>query len=404
MKDQQTQQQTERNLDFDRVIDRYHTDCLKYDFATERGRTADILPLWVADMDFQISSYIQDALYEQVKHGIYGYTDTLDDYVDAVNGWAKKHYGYEIKKEDLVKTPGVVYAIAMAVQAFTKENEAVLIGQPVYYPFSGVIQDNHRKLVSNDLVYDEETHTYSVDFDDFEKKIVENNVRLFLLCNPHNPVGKAYTKEELAHMGEICSKHGVTVFSDEIHADFIWDGPHQAFITAKEGLEQIAVTATAPSKTFNLAGLQVSNIVIKNKELKKKFQAAIDASGYSQLNAAGLTACKAAYQHGEVWYEAVKQYIKDNIAFMENYLEANLPQLKMIHPQATYLTWVDCRALGLSDKELENFIEKKAHLWLDGGFIFGKTGRGFERFNVACPRSTLEKALDQLKDAISMIL
>ena len=395
---------SERNINFDEIVERKGTDCLKYDFAVERGLPADVLPLWVADMDFKTSSYVEDAIVERAFHGIFGYSDSKKEYFDAVAGWMKRHHSFDVKPQWLVKTPGVVFALAMAVKAFADEGDAVLLQQPVYYPFSGVIQDNHRKLVSSDLVYDEETHTYSVDFDDFEKKIVENNVRLFLLCNPHNPVGKAYTKEELARMGEICSKHGVTVFSDEIHADFIWDGPHQAFITAKEGLEQIAVTATAPSKTFNLAGLQVSNIVIKNKELKKKFQAAIDASGYSQLNAAGLTACKAAYQHGEVWYEAVKQYIKDNIAFMENYLEANLPQLKMIHPQATYLTWVDCRALGLSDKELENFIEKKAHLWLDGGFIFGKTGRGFERFNVACPRSTLEKALEQLKDAISMIL
>ena len=396
-------QHTERNLDFDRVIDRYHTDCLKYDFATHRGRDADILPLWIADMDFRISSCIQDALREQVDHGIYGYTDAMDDYVEAVNAWARKHYGYEISKYELVKTPGVVYAIAMAVQAFTRENEAVLICQPVYYPFSGVINSNHRKLVSSDLVYDEKTHTYSVDFDDFERKIVENDVRLFILCNPHNPVGKAYTKDELAHMGQICERYGVTVFSDEIHADFIWDGPHQAFITAKDGLDEIAVTATAPSKTFNLAGLQISNIVIKNKQMKEKFGAAIEASGYSQPNAAGLTACKAAYQHGEVWYEAVKQYIRENIAFIEEYISANIPQLRVIHPQATYLVWVDCRALGLSDTQLEELIEKKAHLWLDGGTMFGEAGSGFERFNVACPRKTLERALGQLREAVGTL-
>lgn len=389
----------EKNLDFDQIIERRGTNCLKYDFAEERGRDKDILPLWVADMDFKISSYIQDALYKQVEHGIYGYTDTLDSYAEAVKGWVKAQYGYEVAKEEIFKTPGVVYAIAQAVAAFTKEGEAVLIQQPVYYPFSGVIRDNNRQIISSDLVYDEENLSYNIDFDDFEKKIIENNVKLFLLCNPHNPVGRAWKKDELIILGDICIKHNVVVFSDEIHADFVWEDVHQAFITAKKEFEQIAVTATAPSKTFNLAGLQVSNLIIKNAELKKKYQAAFDASGYSQLNAAGLIACEAAYRGGREWYEAVKKYIKSNINFMDQYLKENLPQLKMIYPQATYLVWVDCKALGLSDRELEDLIEKKANLWLDGGYIFGKTGSGFQRFNVACPRKVLEQALNQLKEA-----
>lgn len=390
---------SERNLDFDQVIRRYGTNCLKYDFVKRRGKQEGILPLWVADMDFKISSYIQDALYRQVEHGIYGYTDTLDSYYEAVNGWVKKHYGYEVAEEEIVKTPGVVYAIAMAVQAFTKEGDGILIQQPVYYPFSGVIRDNHRKIISNDLVCDKETLCYHIDFEDFENKIVTHHVKLFILCNPHNPVGRAWSKEELVTMGEICKKHAVTVFSDEIHADFIWNQKHQPFITAKEGFEKIAITATSPSKTFNLAGLQASNLFIKNEDLRKQYQAAFDASGYSQLNAAGITACEAAYRYGEEWYEAVKKYMKGNIDFMDDYLKENIPQLKMIKPQATYLTWVDCSALGLSDKELEDFITNKANLWLDGGIIFGKGGSGFQRFNVACPRAVLKKALDQLKNA-----
>ncbi|MGN0247019.1 MAG: MalY/PatB family protein [Lachnospiraceae bacterium] len=390
----------EKNLDFDQVIDRRGTDCLKYDFALKRGLPKGVLPLWVADMDFKISSYIQEALYEQVEHGIYGYTDTLDEYYQAVRSWIRKHYEYDILEEEIFKTPGVVYAIAMAVQAYTKEGEAVLIQQPVYYPFSGVIRDNGRKLVSNDLVYDKDNLAYHIDFADFEKKIVENNVKLFLLCNPHNPVGRAWKKEELLQIGEICSKHGVIVFSDEIHADFIWNGKHQPFLTVKEGFEDFCVTATAPSKTFNLAGLQVSNLIIKNKDLRQKFRAAFDASGYSQLNAAGLIACKAAYQHGEEWYEAVKKYIHDNIDFMDAYLKENIPQIKMIYPEATYLVWVDCSKLGLTDQELEDLVVKKANLWLDSGRIFGKVGRDFQRFNIACPRSILRQALDQFKEAV----
>ena len=379
----------EKNLNFEQVIERRGTDCLKYDFASKRGLPEGVLPLWVADMDFRISSYIQEALFEQVEHGIYGYTDTLDEYYQAVNKWLGNHYGYNVLEEEIVKTPGVVYAISMAIQAFTRPGDAVLIQQPVYYPFSSVILHNKRELVSNDLVYDKENLTYHIDFADFEKKIVENSVKLFLLCNPHNPVGRAWNREELIQIGEICSKHGVIVFSDEIHADFVWKGKHQ-----------IAVTATAPSKTFNLAGLQVSNLVIKNKQLRQKFQAALDASGYSQLNAAGLIACKTAYQSGEEWYEAVKKYIQSNIEFMMSYLKENIPQIKMIYPEATYLVWVDCSGLGLTDEELEDLIVKKANLWLDSGRIFGDVGRGFQRFNVACPRKILKQALEQLKEAV----
>lgn len=390
----------EKNLKFEQVIERRGTDCLKYDFASKRGLPEGVLPLWVADMDFRISSYIQEALFEQVEHGIYGYTDTLDEYYQAVNKWLGNHYGYNVLEEEIVKTPGVVYAISMAIQAFTRPGDAVLIQQPVYYPFGSVILDNKRELVSNDLVYDKENLTYHIDFADFEKKIVENSVKLFLLCNPHNPVGRAWNREELIQIGEICSKHGVIVFSDEIHADFVWKGKHQAFLTAKGGFEQITVTATAPSKTFNLAGLQVSNLVIKNNQLRQKFQAALDASGYSQLNAVGLIACKTAYQSGEEWYEAVKKYIQSNIEFMMSYLKENIPRIKMIYPEATYLVWVDCSGLGLTDEELEDLVVKKANLWLDSGCIFGDVGRGFQRFNVACPRKILKQALEQLKEAV----
>ena len=390
----------EKNLNFEQVIERRGTDCLKYDFASKRGLPEGVLPLWVADMDFRISSYIQEALFEQVKHGIYGYTDTLDEYYQAVNKWLDNQYGYNVLEEEIVKTPGVVYAIGMAIQAFTRPGDAVLIQQPVYYPFSSVILDNKRELVSNDLVYDKENLTYHIDFADFEKKIVKNSVKLFLLCNPHNPVGRAWNREELIQIGEICSKHGVIVFSDEIHADFVWKGKHQAFLTAKGGFEQIAVTATSPSKTFNLAGLQVSNLVIKNRQLRQKFQAALDASGYSQLNAAGLIACKTAYQSGEEWYEAVKKYIQSNIEFMMSYLKENIPQIKMIYPEATYLVWVDCSGLALTDEELEDLVVKKANLWLDSGCIFGNVGRGFQRFNVACPRKILKQALEQFKETV----
>ena len=391
---------SERNLDFDTVLDRHGTKCLKYDFAAQRGRPADVLPLWVADMDFKISSYIEDALARQVRHGIYGYTETDDAYFAAVQHWMQTRHGWDVRPEWLVKTPGVVFAIALAVKACTRPGDAVLIQQPVYYPFSEVILDNDRRLVSSDLVLNEAAGRYEIDFADFEKKITENGVKLFLLCSPHNPVGRVWTREELLRIGQICQKHGVTVFSDEIHADFVWQGKHLPFAAVDPAFAKFTVTATSPSKTFNIAGLQTSNIFIPDEALRGKFRRALNAAGYSQLNAAGIIAAEAAYRDGGVWYEAVKTYLQENIAYMRGFLAERLPQLRMIEPEGTYLVWVDFRALGLTAAELDDLILHKAHLWLDSGAIFGTTGEGFQRFNIACPRATLTQALEQLYRAL----
>ena len=385
----------ERNLDFDRIINRKNTDCLKYDFAVKRGMPADVLPLWVADMDFETSSYIEDALVERAKMGIYGYSDAQTPYFEAVAGWMKRHHNWEPKEEWLIKTPGVVFALAMAVKAYTAPGDAVLIQSPVYYPFSEVIADNGRRVVSSTLVLGDDNR-YHMDVADFEEKLKAENVKLFFLCNPHNPVGRVWTKEELLRLGDICEKYGVIVVSDEIHADFVFEGSHQVLAGLKESYRKFVVTCTAPSKTFNLAGLQVSNIFIPDDALRRKFEQAVGASGYSQLNTMGLVACEAAYRHGEEWYEAVKAYIRENLAYAQHFLEEQIPQVKAVKPEGTYLLWVDFRSLGLSGKELEDLIVKKAGLWLDSGDIFGAAGRGFERINVACPRSVLTEALERL--------
>ena len=248
---------SERNLDFDAVIDRRGTKCLKYDFAVQRDRPAGVLPLWVADMDFKVSSYIEDSLVRQARHAIYGYTESDTAYFEAVQQWLAAHHGWQVQPDWLQKTPGVVFAIAVAVKACTQPGDAVLIQQPVYYPFSEVIVDNGRRLVSSDLVLDEAAGHYGIDFADFERKIVENHVKLFLLCSPHNPVGRVWSREELLQVGRICQRHGVTVFSDEIHADFVWQGKHQVFTEVDPAFAAFTITATAPSKTFNIAGLQV---------------------------------------------------------------------------------------------------------------------------------------------------
>ena len=392
----------EKNLDFDLIVDRRNTKCLKYDFAVERGMPKDVLPLWVADMDFRTSSYIQEALIRQTEHGIFGYSEGKEEYFEAVKGWIFKRHGWEVKSNWLVKTPGIVFALAMAVQAFTAYGDAVLIQSPVYYPFSEVIADNGRKIVSNTLVYGEDNR-YHIDFQDFEEKIVQNKIRLFFLCNPHNPVGRVWTKEELIRLGDICLKHGVIVVSDEIHSDFAFVGKHNVFAALKKEYEDITITCTSPSKTFNIAGAQISNIFVPNAVLRKALKAQIDAAGYSQLNVFGLVACEAAYRYGEEWYQAMKKYVGDNIRFTKEYVTDNIPKVSMVEHEGTYLVWLNFRELGLDSEELEKLIIDKAGLWLDSGKIFGDSGIGFQRINVACPRSILAEALERIKNAVESL-
>ena len=386
----------ERNLDFDRIIDRKNTRCLKYDFAVKRGMPEDVLPLWVADMDFETSSYIEDALTERVKEGIFGYSDVQTPYFEIIRDWMVRHHDWEPQEKWLIKTPGVVFALAMAVKAYTDPGDKVLLQQPVYYPFSEVITDNGREVVSNDLVLTEEG-TYKIDFADFEQKIIANGIKLFLLCSPHNPVGRVWTREELETIGDICVKHGVTVVSDEIHNDFIWEGTHTVFAGIKKEFADISVTCTSPSKTFNLASMLISNIFIPDQILRRKFRKEMDRAGISQLSVLGLVATEAAYAHGDEWYAAMKNYVRDNIAFARAYVEENLPGVRMIDTQGTYLIWLDFRQTGLTVEELDHKIIYEAGLWLDSGKIFGKTGEGFERINVACPRAVLQEALDRIR-------
>ena len=391
---------SERHLDFDTVIDRKGTRSLKYDFAVRRGKPKDVLPLWVADMDFQTSSYITDALEDMVKHGVFGYSESEEHYFGAVQNWMERHYNWHVKESWMTKTPGIVFALAMAVKAYTQENDAVLIQPPVYYPFKEVVEDNHRRLVNNTLVLGGDG-TYTIDYEDFEKKIIEENVKLFILCNPHNPVGRVWTREELERLGDICLKHGVFVVSDEIHADFVFERKHTVFSEVKEAYRDISIICTSPSKTFNIAGLQISNIFISNPEKATAFRRQVAAAGYSQVGLPGLVACEAAYLHGDEWLEGVLAYIKANAEFTRAYLQEHLPRVKMTKLEGTYLVWLDFRDYGLTDKELDEKILNQAGLWLDSGAVFGKCGEGFQRINIACPRKTLHQALDRLIDVFA---
>ena len=386
----------ERNLNFDEIVNRKGTDCLKYDFAVRRGMPEDVLPLWVADMDFKTTSYVEDAVMERTKHAIFGYTESKEEYFQAVAGWMRRHHNWEIRPEWLIKTPGVVFALAMAVKAFTEKGDSVLIQQPVYYPFSEVIRDNGRVVVSNDL-YLGEDNRYHIDLADFEKKIVEHHVKLFLLCSPHNPTGRVFTKEELTAMGDLCVKHGVKVISDEIHNDFVFRGEHTVFATVKKEYEEISVSCTSPSKTFNLASMLISNIFIPNRELRKCFQHEMDAAGISQLSALGLVAAKAAYEQGDEWYEQMMSYVRENIRYVKEYVNEKLPGVTVIDGEGTYLMWLDFRGTGLDPEELDRRIIYEAKLWLDSGKNFGHTGAGFQRINVAAPREIITECLERIR-------
>lgn len=384
---------------FDEIIDRRNTNSLKYDFAIERGRPKDVLPLWVADMDFRVADEITEAISNAVAHGIYGYTDTKEDFFLALKNWYHDNFSWDIKPEWHVKTPGVVFAIATATKAYTNPGDAIIIQQPVYYPFFKTIKLNDRVVVNSPLV--NKDGVYHIDFEDFEQKIIDNKVKLFYLCNPHNPVGRVWSKEELTKIGDICCKHNVFVISDEIHSDFIYEGyQHTVFSSIKKEFENNSMICTAPSKTFNLAGLQISNIFIANEHKRKQFVKEIAKTGYDELNTLGIVAAKAAYTSGKPWLDALSAYLKDNLNFVREFLKERIPSLKLVEPQGTYLIWIDCRALGLSEEEREDLIVNKAKLWLDTGSMFGKDGEGYERINIACPRSILKQALEQLEAAV----
>lgn len=384
---------------FDEIIERKNTDSLKYDFAKENGVSEDAIPMWVADMDFPVPEAVLTALHERVDHRIFGYSEVKDEYFQVVADWYGKHFDFHPEKEWLVKTPGVVFALSHALRAFTKEKDAVIIQQPVYGPFASVVRDNGRVLINNELKYTD--GRYEIDFEDFERKIVEHHVKMFILCSPHNPVGRVWTKEELIRLGDICNRYHVIVVVDEIHCDFTYEGhPHTVYASLGKEYAEHCVICTAPSKTFNIAGLQISNIFIPNKQLRDKVKEQIAMSGYYEINVFGLVACKTAYRHGEEWLSELKQYLKGNLDYVRKFLQEKLPQIHLVEPEGTYVIWLDCSALGMSDKELDCFMKEKAGLWLDDGGMFGEKSGQFTRINMACPRSILEKAMLRLEKAV----
>lgn len=387
------------SVDFDTVPNRRGTNCFKYDFAREMGMPEDVLPLWVADMDFPTAPAVLERLHALAEHGIFGYTGVKDAYFSAVHNWYAQRFGWETQRSWLVTTPGVVFAIAIAIRAFTQKGDAILIQQPVYYPFADKVTENDRQLVVNPLIL--KNGRYEMDFADMERKIADNHVKMLLLCSPHNPVGRVWTKEELLRVGEICQKHGVLVVSDEIHADFTYAGhTHRVFASVKSEFADFTITCTAPSKTFNLAGLQNSNIFIPNRQLRHAYKKELSACGCGGTNCMGMAACQAAYEAGADWLEQLKQYLAGNLAYVRQILREKLPDIALIEPEGTYLVWLDLRKLGLTEQQQRQLIVQDAKLWLDTGTLFGQDGEGFERINIACPRATIEQAMQRLERAV----
>ncbi len=383
------------SYNFNQITDRHNTNAIKYDLALARGKPADVLSLWVADMDFPTAPEILEALHEKVNHGIFGYSVPNEKFYEAVKNWQKTEHGFEVERKWIVTTPGVVFAIATAIKAFTEVGDAVIIQTPVYYPFKNMIEANNRKLVTSSLY--EQDGKWQIDFEDFESKIVENNVKLFILCSPHNPVSRVWTRDELSKISDICLRHNVIVFADEIHNDFIIPpNKHTVFSTLSKEAAENSIVSTSASKTFNLAGLQFSVNFIQNPKLKSLFKAEIDRTGYDEPSLMGLVATQAAYEHGKEWLLQLKAHLASNLEFLREYLKEKLPRVRLIEPEGTYLMWLDFSDYGYSDSELDDIIVNKAKLWLDRGTMFGKEGEGYQRINIATPRPVLEEALNRL--------
>lgn len=387
---------------FDEIVDRRGTDCLKYDFGMKRKGRDDLLPMWVADMDFRLPEKILAELHKRVDHGIFGYTDPLDDYFDALNHWYSTRYGFTVDPEWVTLGACLVYAIHVSIQAFTAPGDGVMVMQPVYYPFSEAVRSNGRKLVNCQLRY--EDGRYSIDFEALERKLREEKVKALIFCSPHNPVGRVWTEEEVVKVADLCLANDVILMVDEIHSDFVFPG-HSFFSCMRldEKYRKNLAFYSSPGKTFNIAGLQSASIIIPDETLRAKYRQANRAAGYSQANVMGQAGLIACYNLGADWVDELVAYIYGNVQYAKAFIAENLPRARVVDPEGTYLLWVDFSGYGISSEELEHRILDKAKLWLDAGAIFGPETALFERFNLAAPRSVVEEAMRRLKLAFEDI-
>lgn len=387
--------------DFDNVPDRIPTSCLKWSYRKRFCGEEDVLPLWVADMDFPVAPEIQEAIRARSEHPIYGYPVRQDGFYESLMGWTRRRYGWEIRRDWICYSPGVVPAINLAVLAYTRPGDKVVIQSPVYYPFGAAVLNNGRQLLDNPLRLEGER--YVMDLGDLERKI-DSRTKLLILCSPHNPVGRVWTREELSALAELCARKNLVVVSDEIHADIVMPGRrHTCFAAVSEDAAARSLTCLAVSKTFNLAGLCTANVVIPDRRQRDGFTTAAGNLGLGTSNVFGIVAQEAAYSKGEPWLEELIGYVEGNHRRLKEALEGGIPGIRVLPLEGTYLAWVDCRALGMTDPELKDFFLHKAKVWLDDGPMFGTGGAGFQRFNLACPRATLDAALDRILSAYAAL-
>lgn len=394
--------QSLRKYDFNEIIDRSNTQCLKWDFLpqffgkkVQQGDPSKLLPFWIADMDFRAPEPLIIALEERIKHGIFGYSGFSKSYYESVISWFKRRHGWDIKREWFIFTPGIIPAINFIIQEFSEVGDKIIVQNPVYYPFFESIKNNRRQIQLNPLkIVDDH---YEMDFENLKQQMEDPKVKIMILCSPHNPVGRVWTKSELKKVGDLCLEHNILLISDEIHSDIIYSGyTHTNFASISDEFSDYVITCTSASKTFNLAGLQTSNIIIKNEQLRNRLKQRVLSAGIQEPNPIGALATEICYKECEDWVDQLIDYLQSNLGYIKNFVREYMPEIKVFEPQGTYLVWVDFRAWKKNFHELEDFMLNKAQVALDEGYIFGPGGEGFERFNIATPRIYLKECFDRI--------
>jgi cysteine-S-conjugate beta-lyase len=387
--------------EFDEPENRRGTNCVKYDAADSFFGTADLIPMWVADMDFKSPPSVREAIMNRAMSGIYGYSIKPAGYFDSLIEWMKERHGLHIEKEWIVATPGIVPALNMAVLAYTKPGDRVLVQPPVYFPFFSAIQDHERQIAENPLKWTGEG--YAINFKHLEA-VLSSGVKLMLFCSPHNPVGRVWTRRELEEVAALCNKYGTVLLSDEIHCDLAYPPAKHIPMaaTSKEALKN-TITCLAPSKTFNLAGLSTSSVIIQDSGLREQFRRIQDSLHIASGNIFGTIASEAAYRHGSEWLDQLMEYLQGNLEYLTSYIHDHMPMIQVVIPEATYLVWIDFSRLGFSQVELKQWLITKARIGMNDGAMFGKGGEGFMRMNIACSRSVLKQALEQLDNAVKSL-
>ncbi|MBK7215032.1 MAG: putative C-S lyase [Bacteroidales bacterium] len=388
-------------VDFDEILERKGSNCIKYDAVKQFLGSDDLIPMWVADMDFRTPSIILETLRERLNHEVLGYPVRQEGFFSSIMDWELNHHNWKVERDWIMFSPGVVPAVNMAVLAFTEPGDSIIVQTPVYFPFFTAVKDHGRKLVHNPLELKD--GRLCMDFEDMEAKAAAG-AKMIIISSPHNPGGSVWTREELQKMADICLKYNVLMISDEIHCDLVYDPyKHIPLASLSESISALTITTLAPSKTFNLSGLSTSSVIISDPVLRKKFSTVLDHLHIGGGNIFGNLASEAAYTHGYEWSRELMAYLSKNLDFMQEFLDSKLPSIKMIRPEATFLVWLDCKELGLNDRDLTDFFMHKAKLGLNPGIMFGPGGEGFMRLNIACPKEVLKQALEQLHAAVQQL-